>query len=83
LVAGLEFMRDRKAKESLVPSCGVAAYAGRRATEHGVITRGLGDMISLCPPMIINENEIDLMLKCIGDALEDTLLWARQQDFLE
>ena len=45
----------------------------KRGHHHGVILRALGDSIAFCPPLIINEAEIDLMLDRFALALEDTL----------
>ena len=79
LAGALEFVRDKTTKENFAPSAGVAAHAGRMATKHGVITRGLGDIISLCPAMIITEEQVEEMLSAIGRALDDTLVWARAE----
>ena len=46
--------------------------AGRRAIAHGVITRGFGDVLSLCPAMIITESQIDDLFDRIERAVADT-----------
>ena len=38
-----------------------------------------GDVISLCPPLIISAEEIDLLFERLGRALDRTLDWAKQQ----
>ena len=81
LVAGLEFVRDKATKENFPPAWQVANHAGRFATERGVLTRGLGDMVSLCPAMIITEDEIDDLMARMQLALDDTLAWARAQGY--
>jgi 4-aminobutyrate--pyruvate transaminase len=43
-----------------------------------VIIRALGDSIAFCPPLIIKEEEIDLMLERFGMALADT--WTMVQE---
>jgi len=40
-----------------------------------VITRGMGDNIHLCPPLIITEAEIDELIRRIRLALDDTTAW--------
>ncbi len=82
LVAGLELVRDKASRESFAPSDGVAAHVATCALAHGVITRGLGDVVNLCPPLIIREHEIDDLLQRIGRSLDDTLVWARQRNLL-
>ncbi|HSP10738.1 MAG TPA: aspartate aminotransferase family protein [Candidatus Dormibacteraeota bacterium] len=60
LVAGLEFVRDRKTKEPFDVSLGVARRVWTAALEMGVIVRPLpGDVIALSPPFVISEREID------------------------
>jgi len=75
LIATLELVRDRSTKEPFDPTLGVAAYAGKRAQSHGVITRALGDTINLCPPMIITAGQIEDLLSRIKLSLDDTLAW--------
>ena len=79
LVAGLELVRDKESRENFAPSDGVAAKVGTLALAHGVITRGLGDVVNLCPPLVINEREIDELLAGIEAALDDTLAWLREE----
>ncbi|NKJ48503.1 aspartate aminotransferase family protein [Burkholderia sp. SG-MS1] len=79
LVAGIEFVRDKTSRENFPPEAGVAAFAGQRARAHGVITRALGDTLSLCPAMIIDEAQIDDLIARIGRALDDALVYARER----
>jgi 4-aminobutyrate--pyruvate transaminase len=76
LVAGLELVKNKATRETFAPADGVAQQVGTRALAHGVITRGLGDVVNLCPPLIITEGEIDELLARIEHALNDTLAWA-------
>ncbi len=82
LVAGLEVSPDKKNRALFDPSLAVAAEAARRAQAHGVITRGLGDTINLCPPLIIDESEIDELMARIERAFDDTLAWARDRGLM-
>ncbi|MDX0752302.1 aminotransferase class III-fold pyridoxal phosphate-dependent enzyme [Sinorhizobium medicae] len=79
LVAGFEFVKDKATRENFPPAWQVANQAGKFATARGVLTRGLGDMVSLCPAMIIDEGQIDDLMTRMGLALDDTLAWARTQ----
>ena len=78
LVAGLELVKDKATRENFAPADGVAQHVAQCALVHGVITRGLGDVVNLCPPLIITESEIDELLARIGRALDDTHAWAAQ-----
>jgi 4-aminobutyrate--pyruvate transaminase len=83
LVAGLELVKDKATRENFAPADGVAQQVGKRALAHGVITRGLGDVVNLCPPLIITEGEIDELLTRIERALDDTLAWAVQKRLVD
>ena len=58
----------------------LAAQVAKRAEAHGLIVRALtGDVIAFSPPMIIETNEIEEMLKAFGQALDETWAWVRAQ----
>jgi 4-aminobutyrate---pyruvate transaminase len=82
LVAGLEVSPDKARRALFEPSLSVAAEVARRAQEHGVITRGIGDTVSLCPPLIIDEPLIDELMTRIERALDDTYIWARSNGLM-
>ncbi len=44
-----------------------------------MILRHLGDSIAFCPPLIINEAEIDLMFERFALALDDTFAMVRER----
>ncbi len=75
LIGTLELVSDKATRTPFDPALGVAAYAGRRAQAHGVITRALGDTVNLCPPLIITEAQIEDLLGRIALALDDTQAW--------
>ena len=78
LVGGIELVADRASKRAFDPKRGVAARAVAFAQEEGVISRFLaGDTVSVCPPLVIGEDEIDEMFDRLGRALDRTLAWAR------
>jgi 4-aminobutyrate---pyruvate transaminase len=48
------------------------------AQEEGLIVRFLaGDVVSICPPLIITPAEIDELFDRLGRALDRSLQWAR------
>jgi 4-aminobutyrate---pyruvate transaminase len=78
LIGAVELVSDRRSKLNFPPAAGVSAYAGQRAAAHGVITRALGDTVNLCPPLIINEGELDALFDGIRAGLDDTLAWVQR-----
>jgi 4-aminobutyrate--pyruvate transaminase len=72
LIGALEIVRDKATKASFDPARGAAALIGAAAQERGLIVRPLtGDIIALCPPLIVTEDEINEIWSRFGDALEE------------
>jgi 4-aminobutyrate--pyruvate transaminase len=79
-VGALELSADKTSKRSFEPKAGVGPRVIQLAEEEGLIVRSLaGDVISLCPPLVISAEEIDLLFERLGRALDRTLDWAKQQ----
>lgn len=79
LVGAVELVADKSTKAPFDSKAGVGEFVAKRAHHHGVIIRAMGDSIAFCPPLIINENEIDLMFERFSLALEDTLVMIRER----
>jgi 4-aminobutyrate---pyruvate transaminase len=78
LVGGLELVADKHTKRAFDPKAGVGAYCVGAAQAEGLIVRSLsGDIISLCPPLIISAQELDLLFERLGRALDRTLAWVK------
>jgi 4-aminobutyrate--pyruvate transaminase len=73
LIGAIELVADKASKAPFDPKEAVGEFLGKRAHHHGVIIRAMGDSIAFCPPLIINEQEIDLMFERFSKALDDTL----------
>jgi len=83
LVGGIELVADKRSKQSFDPKKGVAAQCVRFAEEQGLIVRFLmGDILSICPPLIIKPEEIDALFDRLGRALDLTLDWAKREQLL-
>jgi 4-aminobutyrate--pyruvate transaminase len=80
LVGALELAADKASKRPFEPKAGVGLRTIQFAEEEGLIVRSLaGDVISLCPPLVISGEEIDLLFERLGRALDRALDWAKQQ----
>src|SRR6202044_1279499 len=73
LVGAVELVADKSTKAPFDPKAGVGSFLGKRAQHHGLIIRPIGDTIAFCPPLIIEEDEIDLMFDHFAQSLKDTL----------
>ena len=79
LVGAVELVRDKQTKASFDPKSGVGPHAVLFALEHGAIFRAIVDSISLCPPMIITEAELNALFDRLELALKDTLDWITRE----
>jgi 4-aminobutyrate---pyruvate transaminase len=70
LVGAIELMADPGQKVPFDPALRVGARVAEWALELGVILRPLGDVISFCPPLIINRAEIDFLFDAVTRALD-------------
>jgi 4-aminobutyrate---pyruvate transaminase len=83
LIGAVELVADKSTKASFDPSAAVGPFLGKRAHHHGLILRALGDSIAFCPPLIITEAEIDLMLERFSLALDDTFEMVRERGLIQ
>ena len=81
LLAGIELVHDESTGEAFDPAFQVGSYCAERAEEHGPILRAIGDTISFCPPLIINQSEIEELILRFQLALDNTLAMVRQQSW--
>jgi 4-aminobutyrate--pyruvate transaminase len=73
LIGAIELVADKTTKAPFDPQAGVGGFLAQRAHHHGIVIRALGDSIPFCPPLIVNEAEIDLMFERFELAFDDTL----------
>jgi 4-aminobutyrate--pyruvate transaminase len=84
LVGGVELVADKKTKRSFEPKAGVGARAVRYAEDEGLIVRSLlGDILSICPPLIIAPAEIDELFNRLQRALDRTLAWVKHERLVD
>jgi 4-aminobutyrate--pyruvate transaminase len=77
LIGAVELVADKRTKAPYPAALGVGAYCAARCEANGLIVRGLGDTIALCPPLIIDTNQVDELFTKLGRALDETHAWAR------
>jgi 4-aminobutyrate---pyruvate transaminase len=80
LIGGVELIADKRSKRSFVPQHGVGARAVQFAEAEGLIVRSvLGDVLTLCPPLVISAAEIDDLFDRLTRALDKTLDWVNRE----
>ena len=76
LIGGLEIVADKPGKRSFDPRAGVAARCVAFAQAEGLIVRSFaGDRLAVCPPLVIEPDEIDTLFDRLGRALDRTADW--------
>jgi 4-aminobutyrate--pyruvate transaminase len=80
LIGGVELVANKKTRQAFAPGQGVGPRAVRFAEDEGLIVRAvMGDVLTLCPPLIITAAEIDDLFDRLGRALDKTLDWVRRE----
>jgi 4-aminobutyrate--pyruvate transaminase len=83
LVGAVELVADKQTKRSFEPKSAVGARAVASAQAEGLLLRVLsGDVLTICPPLIVTAQEIDELFDRLGRALDQTLAWARSERLL-
>jgi len=80
LIAGIELVRDKKAKEEFHPGNRVGQEVVLEARSRGVFLRPLGDVIVIMPPLSITADELTRLLEIIYESIRG-LESAREQYF--
>jgi 4-aminobutyrate--pyruvate transaminase len=72
LLAGVELVADRRKKQGFPAEARVGAQVERACRARGIILRNMGDVLALCPPYIIEPDQIDELVRALFLAIEDT-----------
>lgn len=76
LLIGAEFVRNRKTKEQFEEPLRFGVQVGRGALERKVLLRCDPNWVAFAPPLIIENNEIDTMMKVFDESLDEVLAMA-------
>jgi 4-aminobutyrate--pyruvate transaminase len=80
LIGAVELVRDKASRQNFAPSEGVGVKAMQIAEEEGLICRAVaGDNVALCPPLVIEEAQIDEMFDALGRILDRTAHWVESE----
>ncbi|HET8918337.1 MAG TPA: aspartate aminotransferase family protein [Xanthobacteraceae bacterium] len=80
LIGGVELVANKKTRQAFAPGQGVGPRAVRFAEDEGLIVRAvMGDILTLCPPLIITAAEVDELFDRLSRALDKTLDWVRRE----
>ncbi len=82
MIGAVEFVSDKKTKAGFNPYGSIGVYCFDRCHAHGLIPRNVGDGIAFCPPLIVNEAQIDEIFDKFSLALADTLDYVTREGLL-
>ena len=82
LMGGLELSPDPDSAATFDTPGKVAPYLSNELLKHGIILRAIGDTLAFCPPMIINEDEINALFEPLEISLDATATWAKAEGHL-
>ncbi len=76
LIGAVELVADKATKRSFDPSQKVGITCQLNAENEGLLSRALGgDIVALCPPLIVQEDEIHEIFDRLERALDATEHW--------
>jgi 4-aminobutyrate--pyruvate transaminase len=79
LIGALELVADKASKRNFSPKQGVGPKAVLFGQEEGLIVRAIADGIAVCPPLVITEEEVNLLFDRLTAALDKTENWVRRE----
>jgi len=80
LIGAVELVADKATKRAFEASQGVGATCMNNAQNHGLIVRAMGgDIVAFCPPLIINDAQINEMFDRFEKGLDDTEAWVQKE----
>lgn len=80
LIGAIEIVADKDSKAQFDASNAVSARIVKHCEEGGLIVRNLyGDVVAICPPLVINEAETDQLFDILQAALDKTEAWISEQ----
>ncbi len=71
LMGGVELVEDKATKQAFDPKRIIGLKTLEACQKHGLMVRAIGDVLALCPPLIITEAQIDSLFDRFSAALDD------------
>jgi adenosylmethionine-8-amino-7-oxononanoate aminotransferase len=72
-MAAVELVGDRRTRAPFDPDLRVGARVARHAQAAGLILRTRGDVVTLAPPFVITEADIDDVVAMVREGIEKTM----------
>ncbi len=82
LVAGVEVVKNKQTREAFAPAGKAGRMVQARAQENGLLIRAIGDTIAVCPPLIIDEAQIDELVARLKKSLREAAAQAKKEGMI-
>jgi len=81
LLGAIELVADNASKQMFDVKAGIANAVVAAAQENGLIVRALaGDIVAFCPPLIIENEQIDAMFDAVERALDKAEAYVQKEN---
>lgn len=70
-MVGVELVEDKKLRKPYPSELRTGAQVTRYVRQHGVILRPLGDVVVLMPPLSVQNEEIEIMVKATRESIQE------------
>lgn len=77
LMAALEFVADKDGRTPFPAELKIAQQVSNALQRNGILLRALGDTLVMAPPLIVDAEQIQTILKALTQALDDVLAGIR------
>ena len=71
LMGAVELVRDKATREPFPAETKVAQRVRAAALRRGVILRAGQDLIAVCPPLVVTQAQIDVIVRVLGEAIAE------------
>lgn len=72
LIGAIELVADKPSKKPFEAAVAAGPLAAEMAQDNGLIIRAAGDTVALCPPLIIEDEQIDQLFDRLATSLDQT-----------
>ena len=72
LICGIEMVSDKATKAMFNPIGSAGKIIAKICQDNGLIVRAIGDVIALCPPLVISLDEIDELFDILEKSIKQS-----------
>lgn len=72
LICGIEMVANKSTKAFFEPVGSAGKIIAKICQDNGLIVRAIGDVIALCPPLVITRNEVDELFDILEKSIKQS-----------